>query len=294
MLYRFHIMVVGLCTILAVTLVACGPTSQPSSIRMAFVPSGETQTILTNAEKLVKMMEEKTGYKIEASVPTSYAAVVEAIGANKVDVAWLAPFSYVLAHDRYGAEVVLTVARFGSTTYRGQIIVRADSGIKTLADLKGKRFAYVDAASTSGHLYPKTMIKAAGYDPDRFFIQTIFAGGHDKVVIAVYRGQVDGGAVFDDARTLVVKTLPDIKDQVVVIGKTSPIPNDTVAVRKGLSNDVVTKLTQALVEISQTDEGKKVLKDLYGVEGLVPAKDSDYDSIRNVATSLDLDLAKQN
>ena len=151
-------------------------------IRMIFVPSGDSQVILEGGEEIARMLEKETGLIIRSAVATSYAAAVEAMGAGKVDVGWLATFSYVLAKEKYNVELLLIVSRFGSPMYRGQIVVRADSGIKSLSDLKGKSFAYVDAASTSGHLFAKTLFLTNGYNPDTFFSRSLFAGSHNAVI----------------------------------------------------------------------------------------------------------------
>jgi len=136
-------------------------------------------------------------------VPTSYTTVIEAMGSNQVDVGWLAPFAYVLAHDKNGAQVILASLRQGSKTYRSQIIVRADSGINSIEQLRGKKFAFVDPASASGFLFPNALLAQQGIDYKAFFSDTIFAGGHDKVIIAVYNKQVDGGASFGTTSILV-------------------------------------------------------------------------------------------
>jgi phosphonate transport system substrate-binding protein len=224
------------------------------------------------------------------------------MGANQVDVGWLAPFAYVLAHDKNGAQVMFASLRQGSKTYRSQIIVRADSGITTVEQLRGKKFAFVDAASASGFLYPNAMLAGMGIDYRTFFSNTIFAGGHDKVVIAVYNKQVDGGATFGnnvdngpptDARTLTSSTLPDVMQAVKPIGQTDPIPNDTVSVRKGLDDNLVKLLRDGLAYVQSTPDGQKALKDLYGIDGLGPAEDKDYDSVRTAAKALNLDLEQQ-
>jgi phosphonate transport system substrate-binding protein len=173
-----------------------------------------------------------------------------------------------LAHQKYGVEVRLVTVRFGLPYYRAEIITQADSGINTLADLRGKRFAFVDPASTSGYLFPVAGLKKAGYDPQKFFGQTIFAGSHNNVVLAVYQGRVDAGSVFEDARGSVQKTLPDVMQKVKVVWKSDPIPNDTVSFRKGLPNDVTDKVTTALLRFSRTPAGLDALKSLYEIEAL--------------------------
>ncbi len=286
------------------TLAACGQAgpavgSAARPLAMAFVPSGETQRILATGKPLGEMLEQETGYKIEVSVPTSYVAVVEAMGAGKIDVGWLAPFSYAVAHKRYGVEVILATVRAGSKTYPWQLIVHADSGIKTIDELRGKRFAFGDPLSTSGYLYPAAYIKEKfNLEPEKFFSQIVFAGAHDKVVVAVYNKQVDGGATYgpnagapeSDARQRVLTTLPDVMQKVVRILEADKIPNDTVSVRKGLPRDVVEKVKNGLLKIAGTDQGKKLLRDLYSIDGLTAAAHADYDPLIKKAELLRLDL----
>lgn len=278
--------------------------TEKNPIKMAFVPSSDSQKILASGEPLGRLLEQETGYRLSISVPTSYAAVIEAMGAGNVDVGWLATFAYVLARDKFGAEAILATVRQGSKTYTGEIIVSAESGINSLDQLRGRKFAFVDPSSASGYLYPNALLKqrVADYrDPDSFFSERIFAGGHDKVVIAVHNGQVDAGAVFGDsspgvatdARSRMQGTLPDVMDKVKVIAVTDPIPNDTVSVRKGLSPEMVTKLRDGLMRIALTDDGKKALKDLYQIDGLAPASDSDYNPVRDAARVLNLNLEQE-
>jgi phosphonate transport system substrate-binding protein len=277
-----------------------GSASNP--LTMAFVPSADSQKVLASGEPLAKLLTDATNLQFKVSVPTSYTTVIEAMGANQVDVGWLAPFAYVLAHDKNGAQVLLASLRQGSKTYRSQIVARADSGITSLEQLRGKKFAFVDPASASGFLFPNALLASRGIDYKSFFSDTIFAGGHDKVIIAVYNKQVDGGATFGqnvdsgpptDARTLVTGTLADVMNVVKPIAQTDPIPNDTVSVRSGLDPALVKLISDGLLYVQGTPEGQKALKDLYGIDGLGPAADSDYDSIRTAAKALNLDLEQQ-
>lgn len=279
-----------------------GSTGNP--VNMAFVPSADSQKVLASGEPLAKLLTDATNLNFKVSVPTSYTTVIEAMGAGQVDVGWLAPFAYVLSHDQNGTQVLLASLRQGSKTYRSQIIVRADSGINSIEQLRGKKFAFVDPASASGFLFPNYMLANMGLDYKTFFSDTIFAGGHDKVVIAVYNKQVDGGATFGqnvdsgpptDARTLpgVIGTLPDVLQVVKPIAQTDPIPNDTVSVRAGLDPALVKLINDGLLYVQSTSEGQKALKDLYGIDGLGPASDKDYDILRNAAKVLNLDLEQQ-
>jgi len=263
--------------------------SAQNPLRMMFVPSGDAQVILKGGTEIAELLQKVTGLHFKTSVATSYAAVIEAMGAEKVDIGWLATFSYVLAHDKYGVELLLVVQRFGSPFYRGQIMVRADSGIKDLAGLMGKRFAFVDPASTSGHLYPKTLLLAQGFDPEQFFKKIVFVGSHNAVVLSIYKGEVDGGAAYDGSRAAVAKMFPDVFDKINVIAYTKEIPNDTVSVRKGLSGDLKMRIRDGLKKVSKSPQGNKVLKKLYGISGFTDL-DGLFDPVREAGRLLNLNL----
>jgi len=275
--------------------------TQGNPIKMAFVPSSDSQKVLSSGEPIARLLEQTTGLAFTVSVPTSYAAVIEAMGSERIDVGWLAPFAYVLARDKFQSEVILASVRGGSKTYTGQIITHVDSGITSVGQVRGKKFAFVDSSSASGFLYPNALLAAQGIDYKTAFSETIFAGGHDKVVIAVYNKQVDAGATFGDsvegvltdARVTVQSTIPDVLDKVKPIGKTEPIPNDTVSVRKGLRPDVVAAIRDGLLAVAQTDAGKQTLRDLYRIDGLATSTDSEYDTVRRAAQVLGLNLEQE-
>lgn len=257
---------------------ALGTTDNP--LVMSFVPSGDTQEIIAGGEAIETMLEEATGLVIESNVATSYAAVVEAMGAGNAHIGWLNTFAYLLAHEKYGVEARIATSRFGSTSYKGQIITQADSGITTLADLKGKIFCWVDPLSTSGYIIPRVELQAAGVNPDTDFAKTVEAGSHNNVAIAVYNGECDGGATFVDARSSVEKDLPDIMTKVVVIAESPPIPNDGVSFAADLDPAMEEQIVAALLEIAQTEAGKEALNTVYSISGLEAADDSFYDGFR--------------
>lgn len=302
-MYRYIISFI----ILAIALCGCGNEkasnkketalgSAQNPIKMALVPSLDTKKLVISGEKLADLLQKETGLHYKISVPTSYAAVISAMGAENVDVGWLSPLPYVIAHDKYGVKVILITVRNKSIKYRSVIIARNDTGINKLSDLKGKKFAYGDPVSTSGSIYPKHLIRTSGYDPEKFFSNVMYAGAHDKVVMAVYNKQVDAGAIYggevSDAREKVISTIPDVIEKTHVIAKSIEIPNDTVSVRKGLSPGLTKKIRDGLMKIAASDEGRIAVMSLYGIDGFEIVKDSDYDSVRKVAKAEDIKLEK--
>lgn len=268
---------------------------------MAFVPSTDSAKVLASGDKIGQLLEKETGLKFQVSVPTSYAAVVEAMNAGQVDVAWLAPLSYVVANNRYGIELLLTTTRNGSKVYPFSFIIAANSPIKDIADLKGKKIAFADELSASGNLYPRAFLLQNGIDPDKD-MTVLYSGAHDKSVIALLNGQVDVAAVFGeykgtpDARNNVKSTVPDVYEKTKVLlnsaDKNFLIPNDTVSVRKGLPADAKKKVSDGLIAISKTEDGIKELKALYNIDGLVPGDPKDYEPIQKAADAAKIDIGR--
>jgi len=270
--------------LLVLALAACGGSAklgtEKNPIVMSFVPSGDTQNIIASGDTLAKMVSEKTGLVVKSNVGTDFSAVREAMCAGKAQIGWLNTFNYVLANEQCGVDAGMVTSRFGSSSYAGQIIVRADSGITTIEDLKGKVMCWVDPASTSGYIIPRIMLAANGLDPDKDFSQTVEAGSHNNVVTQVYNGDCDAGATFSDARTGIEKEFPDVLEKVVVLATTTDIPNDSVSFVKDFPADMRDKIVNALLDISASEEGKDALNTLYNIESLVKADDTFYDQFR--------------
>jgi phosphonate transport system substrate-binding protein len=264
-----------------------GTKSNP--IKIYFTPSINAKQISFNARDLTDYLHEETGYYFTTAVPASYIAVVEAFGSGKADIASINTFSYLMANAKYGAHALLRVVRDGETTYKGQFIARVNSGIDSIADINGKKIAYVDPSSTSGYILPKAILDSMGIKPS----ETVFAMRHDNVVTMVYQGQVDAGATYYsppdpqtgeimDARQRVMKQFPDVAKKVKIIGFTQDIPNDPIVFRKDLNKSMEERVIDALLKYVSTPSGKKTMYDLYDVTGLVRTKDSDYNGIRDL------------
>lgn len=279
---------------IAAALVATGCARKPQVLKIAFVPSKDVAKLSEDIKPLVAALEKELGMKVEATIGTNFTSVVESLGssANPTDVALLNPFGYVLAQRNSGAEVILKAIRRDKDYYRAQFFVRADSGIKTLEDLKNRgklRWAVPDQVSTSGYLFPAVMLIRMGFnleDPNQ--IEIVPAGNHDNTVLAVYNRQADFGTGFEDNRVRPANANPelDLLNNVVVIGYSDPIPNDTVSVRKGLDPKLKQKIIDAFKKIASTEEGKKIIKNIYDWDGVADAKDSDFDIVRAVLDQL--------
>ncbi len=272
---------------LSLALLACGESPKaPKTLRVGFVPAEDAQQVMQNAQPLVEILRKELGMEIQPFVATDYTGVVEALRVGKLDVAFLAPASYVLAKNEANVIVVLKSQRKGIPSFYAAIITRADSGIKTLDDLRGKTFAFGDVLSTTGHIIPRKMFKERGIDPARDFKQILYSGGHDATVLSVLNRKVDAGATYanspDSQDTAWMRYLKDPEDikKIRAIAFSEPIPADNLVIRGNLDERVAKKIVEVFMNLSHDPAGKKMLRDLYQIDGFVSATDKDYDSVR--------------
>jgi phosphonate transport system substrate-binding protein len=266
---------------------ALGTPDNP--IKMAIVPFVESGRLVKGMQLISDELKKETGLSFTGEVPTSYAAVVEAMCVDRVDVGWVSPLAYILAHEKCGADMSLVSVTRQGTKYWGVVVTRADSPIQKIEDIKGKRFAWVDPGSTSGYLFPRSMMEAKGVPPDSLG-QQIFAGGHDKVGIAIVQGQVDAGAMGKDSIPRLDAIQAGASAQIRIVEESQDIPNDGVAFRKGLPVETVQKIRQALLKISATDAGKKLFEEAIGTQGVAETTDAAYEPVRQAASVLNMDL----
>ncbi len=281
------VVAVGLLALAALT--ACGKKapelgSEENPIVWSFVPSGEMERWASGAQQVADLLHDETGLYFKTNVATEYAGVIEAMCSDppEAQMGSLATFAYVLAADRGCAEAALVSVRYGSSTYNGQIIVRADSGINSISDLAGKTFCRPDPLSTSGWIIPNLTMRAAGINPETDLAEIVDAGSHDAVVAAVYNGDCDAGATYVDARARIEDDHPDVMEKVVVIEVTADIPNDGVQFVPSMPQELKDKIVNGLLAIAATEEGKDALDTAYQWAGLEKHDDSFYDPFRQV------------
>ena len=273
--------------ILPTLFIACGDSGKAAKIlRVGFVPAEDAQQVMQNAQPIVEILRKRLGMEIQPFVAADYTGVVEALRVNKLDIAFLTPASYVLAKNEANIKVILKSERKGIPFYYAAIIVRADSGIQNLEDLRGKTFAFGDSLSTTGNVFPRKMFKEHGIDPVRDFKQVLFSGGHDATVLAVLNGKVDAGATYanspDGQDTAWMRYLKNSEDvhKIRAIAFSEPIPADNLVISAKLDEALARQIEATFIELSRDPEGKKMLRDLYQIDGFVPATDKDYDSVR--------------
>lgn len=311
---------------LALLVAACNQREVGSRHRpftMYFLPSMDAQDLATNADVVGdfvaahvsrQLYGEEGRFFVRTRVPMNYIAVVEAFGAGRADFAALNTYGYVLGHEikKYPMEAALMVLRGENAderSYCAQIVVRTDSGIESLEDLRGRSFAFVDPSSAAGFLLPLRLFRERGIELGN----TVFAAKHDSVISMVYQGQVDAGATYysppkivdgrevsRDARSRVLAQYPDVMDKVRILSFTDHITNDAWVVRSDLHPDPVRNrairdaVVAALVDFTATPEGIEIIEKLYNVRAVTPVEDAEYaQSVAGFADEVEAALRAQ-
>ncbi|WP_156252512.1 phosphate/phosphite/phosphonate ABC transporter substrate-binding protein [Pseudactinotalea terrae] len=291
-----------------------GAAEDPEELILGLVPSQDQDQLVEDAEALGTLIGDELGIPVTTFVSTDYSALVAGMQTGQADIGMFGPIALVQAADVAGATPILQSVRYGTSTYHTQWFTNDPDTycldeVVTVADDDGVDMTYcngtdtaetgpvgedalalitadtaismVDAASASGYYYPATQLQeVAGLDP--LSLNAQFAGGHPNSVLNVARGDFPVGVSFDDARTEVVEENPEIGTQVTVFAFSEEIPNDGVAVRGDLSDDLKQRISDAMMAVIETEEGAAQFDAVYNIEGLVPADLDALEAARQV------------
>ncbi|MGB8628497.1 MAG: phosphate/phosphite/phosphonate ABC transporter substrate-binding protein [Xanthobacteraceae bacterium] len=265
------------------------------TVRFGIEPYDTAARLTPIYEKVGKLISDKIGCKVEIYVATGYNAEIEAMRNGKLEIGEFGPLGYVLAHQVAKAEAV---AAFGGAdgkpvTYWASVVTYPTSGIKTIADLRGHSFAFSDAASTSGHLFPAYGLRKGGLDPDKD-VKAIYAGSHTASFEAIYNHKVDAGELNSEQLESATQRGHYKDGDLVFLWKSDPIPTDPVAIRGNLQGPFKKKLADALqhLDLTSLDPVDRKIMVGAGITQLVPQPDQAYDGIRDLVKTLNIDLQK--
>jgi len=277
--------------VLATALALCAvPTLDQASatpqdaLTLAFIPQENPEKLLEDISVIRDYLSEEMGMEVDGYVTLDHAAAVEALRNGTADISFMGALPYVLAHHHVNAQVVLAEVYRGSPMYRARLFVRRDSGIGSLADLRGKSIAFADPISESGYLYPLDLFAAAGLlapgdDPQSFFSSVYFAGGYQQAIQAVANGYVDAAGASQFAELLLT---PEQLLEVTWIAESDLIPSHAVIARGDLGAGVVAAFKRAMLKLNE-DGYRHLLQYVYGPDGYVEVDHAAFAGVETLA-----------
>jgi phosphonate transport system substrate-binding protein len=289
-----------LCLLCFPLLAACTPKEPPppakkptvEKLLIGLIPEQNIFRQLERYEPLGEYLSRKTGMKITFKVLSRYGNLIDTFSSSGFDGAFFGSFTYTLAHAKVGVEVLARpVAPDNTSTYYGMIFVRKDSGIRTARDMKGKRFAFVDRATTAGYLLPLGYFLHQGIsDYKRHLKEAYFTGTHEDAIHDVLDRKADIGAAKNTVFQRLASEDPRIMKDLVVLQRSPDVPENALALRKDIGVPVRNLLKESLLTMHLDPDGRKVLE-RFGALKFIETTNQEYDVVRKFAEEIHLDLA---
>jgi len=255
--------------------------SEVAPLRLAIAAIISPQGTAESYQALANYLQNEFGRPVELIQRRTYAEVNDLIANGQVDVAFVCTSAYVDGQDHFGMELLAAPEINGEQVYYSDLIVPADSDAASMADLKGKTFAFTDPMSFTGRVYPTDLLQQIGADPDTFFDQTFFTYSHDRAIESVAAGIADGAAVDSLVLDYAVQRNPDILERVKVIHRSQPFGIPPVVVPPDLPPRQKQRLQDTLLSMHENPRGRAILDEL-GIDRFVIIDDSAYDEVRRL------------
>lgn len=267
------------------------PQSPPQKLLIGILPEMNVFKQRQRFKALSEYLTKKTGMPIEITILSRYGNIVERFTAEKMDGAFFGSFTGALAIEKLGVVPLARPVNLDNTShYRGYIFVRKDSSIRTAKDMKGKKMAFVEKATTAGYIFPRAYLREHGItDVDHYFSDSFFAGSHDAAINAVLNGKAAVGAAKHSMYDRVRKEDPRIDRELMIIAESPWVPSNGLCVRKDLDEGTKKMLQQVLLNIDRDPEGKSVLEK-FGAIRFIETTEKDYLPVSDLAKKAGIDI----
>jgi phosphonate transport system substrate-binding protein len=274
-------------TILTASLFLTAAANAQQVFRVSAIPDEAPTELQRKFKPLGAYLEQKLGMKVEFVPVTDYAASVEGLINNKLDMVWFGGFTFLQAKERSGGKVIPIVQREEDEKFKS-VFITTDKSINKLEDLKGKTFTFGAESSTSGHLMARSYLLAAHINPDTDMKRIAFSGAHDATVAAVAGGKVDAGALNISVWEKLVSQ-GKVDPKVVRVFYTTPGYYDyNWSVRSDMNSETRKKLTEAFLSLNKNDPQGKEILELQRATRFIPTKAENYNAIEAAARNAGL------
>jgi phosphonate transport system substrate-binding protein len=289
-----------LCVLCLPLLAACSPQAPPAPAKnppvekllIGLIPEQNLFKQMERYEPLAEYLFRKTGAKVSLKILPRYGNIIENFRSSGLDGAFFGSFTYTLAHAKVGVDVLARpVAPDNTSTYHGLIFVRKDSRIRTARDMKGKRFAFVDKATTAGYLLPLDYFHDHGIsDYNKYLKEAYFTGTHEDAVFDVLNRKADIGAAKNTVFQRLANVDPRIMKELVVLARSPDVPENAIALRKDIDMSVRNRLKESLLSMHLDPDGKQVLE-RFGALKFIETTNKEYGVVLKYAEDIHLNLA---
>ena len=256
------------------------------TLKVSAIPDEAPTELLRKFKPLGAYLEKELGMKVEFVPVADYAAVVESLATDRLDMAWLGGFTFVQTRLKTGNAIPL-VQREQDEKFTSKFI-SADAGVKSLQDLKGKTFAFGSVSSTSGSLMPRYFMQKDGIVPEQFFSRVAYSGAHDATVAWVQAGKVDGGVLNASVWQKLVDAGKVDTSKVKVFATTPTYFDYNWTVRGTLDPALAEKIKKAFLALDPANPEHKAILDLQAASRFIETKPENYKGIEEAARSAGL------
>lgn len=263
------------------------PSVSEIPLRVAVAAVISPKGTVESYSALLNYLGEKTGRPIELVQRRTYMEINDLLETGEVDLAFVCTSAYIAGQQDFGMELLAAPQVNGETFYRSYLIVPFNSSARTMADLKGKVFAFTDPISLTGRAYPTALVQQLGATPETFFSRTFFTYSHDEAIYAVANGLADGAGVDSLIYDYVLARDSSLAKKVKVIHQSEPFGIPPVVVNPNLRPQIKANLQSILLEMANDQAGREALANI-GVDKFIPIDDSTYESVRSLLKGLTL------
>jgi phosphonate transport system substrate-binding protein len=265
--------------------------SYAEELKIGLIPEQNVFKQMKRYKPLGKYLEEKTGNKITFTVLSRYGNIIESFHKMKLDGAFWGSFTGAMAIKKLGIKPISRPVNMdGTSTYHGYILVRKDSGITNVADMKGKVIAFVEKATTAGYIYPVSYFKKHGIkNIDTYFKEYYFTGSHDSAIHAVLNKKADIACAKNTVYEMLARDDKRLKEELLIISRSPDVPSNGLGLRKEIPLQVKSDIKDTLLEMHEDPRGKLVLEE-FGVFRFIETSEGDYSPVFEVAENAGINL----
>ncbi len=262
--HRLFLLTLAMLFIQACIVPVAGAAEKNRELLIGIEPEHNIFDQMQRYSALARYLSDQLGVKVKLTIMSRYGEVAKRFESLHVDGAFLSSYTATLAIKKFGLTPVVKLVRLDdNSTSQGYILVRQDSGIKNVEDMRGKNVVFVDSASTEGYLFARLYFQKQGVeDMNSYFNRHYFSGSYAPAVFAVLDGRADIGSAKDTVYNQLVRRDPSIQHELSIIAKSPTVPEVTFCIKSDIAPELHEKMQNALLAMGQTIEGHKVLKQL--------------------------------